>query len=590
MGGKVLCQPLTCPSANRRQRNCAAQKAYRQRQTLYVRELEEKLRSASKSDNERFQELENSNRYYRHHLLEAYKRLESTRISLESVLHSVAGAIGMQNKSQRHQKCEDTPGGHVETPSSDADPNTFQPHDLNVLSVEPSTTFLGPPVEGPSLSSPDDFALLDMPPGIDGLDEPASNPLMTTEIFDIRNQGTKDVEGLVLEHEPHQAPEQVPLMDEFFPSSSQTNGKFSHMPPQLTFDLSQMSYKGFPSLTDLSPVVLDANGSRVRNTNSPFSDHISLVEYLIRQEWCKFAARGGGEHSSSLQNSISFMLSTFTSVSWESMRPFWIYTKAHLPVINVTSWRLSPCHETYVKLASWYRPTHVQLAVPHPAVIDWVPFPSLRDRLILLHSCNPRLDEIICEIADSYVMEIDFSRLVSGVEPCLVYVRALDLIAAISSTEESRTTFHEGHPVPLTQQDGFASDLEFLAPTTSKEFSQGAFSSDASPTWSESLPAPSVAAIFGSKTLALQALLMLEMDRGPGAMKLHPAFFERHPELYDSRSEGVIARGIAISPSHNGHMKPTPLLKPLDPKTLTKYSEMARWYFDVSFGDEKGTS
>lgn len=87
---------LTSVRVDRRERNCAAQKAYRQRQTLYIGELEEKLLSASKPENERCQQLEDSNRYYRHELLEAYKKLESTRISLESVLQSVAEAIGMQ--------------------------------------------------------------------------------------------------------------------------------------------------------------------------------------------------------------------------------------------------------------------------------------------------------------------------------------------------------------------------------------------------------------------------------------------------------------------------------------------------------------
>ncbi|OQU97444.1 hypothetical protein CLAIMM_03374 [Cladophialophora immunda] len=504
-----------------------------------------------------------------------------------------------QNKSRRCQRCEDSAGGHVETPSPDADRDTFPTSDLNVVPVEPSTAILGPAVEGDSLSSADEFALFDdISAGMDDLNGSANDPSMATEIFGIRDPGTKDVEDLTLEHEPHPAPQPVPLVGESFPSGDQTHGEISHiLPPSLPFDLSQMGYSGFQSLTEQSPVVLDINGSRVRSTNSPFSDHLSLVEHLIRQEWGKSAVRGGGGRSSSLQNSVSFMLSTFTSVSWEAMRPFWIYTKAHLPVVNVTSWRLSPGPETYVQLASWYRPTHVQLAVPHPIVIDWVPFPSLRDRLILLHSCNPRLDEIICEIADSYVMETDFSRLVAGVEPCLVYVRALDLIAAISRAEESSTAFSKGGPASLTHSQGaFDSALTFPSSMiTAREFSQApssSLSSDVSRTWpGRSLPAPSVAAIFGSKTLALQALQLLKMDRGPGAMKLDPAFFQRHPELYDSSmSDGVIARGIAISPSQPGHMRPTPLLRPLDPETLMKYSEMARWYFDVSFADERGTS
>lgn len=277
------------------------------------------------------------------------------------------------------------------------------------------------------------------------------------------------------------------------------------------------------------------------------------------------------------------MLSTFTSVSWESMRPFWVYTKAHRPVVDVTTWRLRPDTETYAKLAPWYRPTQTQLSVPHPIVIDWVPFPSLRDRLIFLHSCNPRLDEIICKIADSYVMEIDFSKLVSGVQSCTVYVRVLDLIAVISGgAEEQKAVDHslDGASLaplpPSMTPDDLARSISFSAS-----------SHEQSP---ESLPARSAASIFTSKTLALQAFRMLGMDRSPGAMKLDPGFFEGHPELYDSRSHDIIARGIALTPPQFGTLNSAPVLTPIDAKTLTKYTEMARWYFDVSVAEDVGMS
>jgi hypothetical protein len=106
---------------------------------------------------------------------------------------------------------------------------------------------------------------------------------------------------------------------------------------------------------------------------------------------------------------------------------------------------------------------------------------------------------------------------------------------------------------------------------------------------SESLPAPSLAAIFSSKALALEAFRLLGMDRGPGAMKLAPAFFEKHPELYRNSTAGVIARGRAIRPPQTGSENSAPVLMPLDTRTLTKYTEMARWYFDVSMAAEGGS-
>lgn len=275
------------------------------------------------------------------------------------------------------------------------------------------------------------------------------------------------------------------------------------------------------------------------------------------------------------------MLSTFTSVSWEAMRPFWVYTKAHRPVVNVTTWRLKPDADTYVKLAPWYRPTQIQLSMPHPIVIDWVPYPTMRDRLVLLHSCNPRLDEIICKIADSYVMEVDFSRLVSGAEPCTVYVRVLDLIAAISGADEPKLAPCEAEPATLAEQTcfGTATAVATASISTSTDIGSASYAQP------EILPAPSIAAIFGSKALALQAFKLLGMDRSPGAMKLDPLFFEAHPELYDCRLNDIIARGIAIGPPRT---TTAPVLTPLDLKTLTKYTEMAKWYIDVSVADDGG--
>lgn len=273
------------------------------------------------------------------------------------------------------------------------------------------------------------------------------------------------------------------------------------------------------------------------------------------------------------------------------MRPFWVYTKAHRPVVNVITWRLNPETETYAKLTPWYRPTHTQLSIPHPSVIDWVPFPSLRDRLILLHSCNPRLDEIICDIADCYVMEIDFSKLVAGAESCMVYVWVLDLIDSISGAEKQQLLTGRERLDATRQagQIGFGSVPDVVS--QSIPVSNCGDNSHGSFTQPESLPASSVAAIFSSKALALQAFRLLGMDRGPGAMKLDPTFFERHPELYDGRrnDNNFLARGIAIqSPFRAGKVNSTPIPGRLDDKILTKYTQMAKWYIDVSVEEDGG--
>jgi hypothetical protein len=87
------------------------------------------------------------------------------------------------------------------------------------------------------------------------------------------------------ELQQHAMPEEPSSMDAISAQSSQAEDYVPRLGTELPFDISQMGSRRFDHLTKLSPVLLDDKGSQVRMTNSPFSDHISLVEHLIRQEW-----------------------------------------------------------------------------------------------------------------------------------------------------------------------------------------------------------------------------------------------------------------------------------------------------------------
>lgn len=45
-------------------------------------------------------------------------------------------------------------------------------------------------------------------------------------------------------------------------------------------------------------------------------------------------------------------------------------------------WRNFPCKASYTCLPPAYRPTQLQLMVPHSPIIDWLPWPDLRDLVI----------------------------------------------------------------------------------------------------------------------------------------------------------------------------------------------------------------
>jgi hypothetical protein len=81
---------------NSKLRNRLSQKAFRARQSVYIKELERRLEDASKPETERNADLEERNKFYSDQLLESHKKLESLQVSLQAVLDSVADALGLQ--------------------------------------------------------------------------------------------------------------------------------------------------------------------------------------------------------------------------------------------------------------------------------------------------------------------------------------------------------------------------------------------------------------------------------------------------------------------------------------------------------------
>lgn len=99
--------------------------------------------------------------------------------------------------------------------------------------------------------------------------------------------------------------------------------------------------------------------------------------------------------------------------AWPSAEGFWkLSVSTSLPVrvsklislqtsltgfVQSELWRLFPCRESYEKLHPSYRPTVLQLTTPHSPLIDWLPWPDLRDRIIQFQD---QLDvEAVCKTA-----------------------------------------------------------------------------------------------------------------------------------------------------------------------------------------------
>ncbi|CAD0084601.1 unnamed protein product [Aureobasidium vineae] len=174
----------------------------------------------------------------------------------------------------------------------------------------------------------------------------------------------------------------------------------------------------------------------------------------------------------------------------------------------------------------------------YPAIIDWCPFASVRDRLITLHAANPRIDEIICNMATSYVVEADLCDLVQTNGHALrCYVRVWDIIQFM---------------------DRKVSDEQHTALPK------------------ERLPAPTAASLF-TKSYATQVFQKLHMDEGITFYKLDPAFFIQYPELLGD-DHGIIGQGTAILPDIQTTL-PGP--SELDERMTTTYRHFTCWSIDV---------
>lgn len=261
------------------------------------------------------------------------------------------------------------------------------------------------------------------------------------------------------------------------------------------------------------------------------------------------------------------MLLAFISISWSTMVSWHKYTLAHVPLNALMAWRLNKSPDSYMAIVPAYRPTKLQMAVPHPSMIDWIPWPSLRDKLIVHHSANPGLDELICEIGNSYVVPTDLSILVRFPQPIVGYVSVWDLVRAVASEgSTSVKTAPFGHSSIWGLPGSLASYWNF---TNNETVSATA---DSSRVDHQSLPVPDADTLFSSRDLALQAFRILGMDNGAFTFSLDPTFFQRHPELYDSRSN-LMAQGMALRPTQR---TPVVTCRPLDPSVLGQYEEMSR--------------
>ncbi|KIW34799.1 uncharacterized protein PV07_01554 [Cladophialophora immunda] len=559
---------------DRKLRNRLSQKAFRARQAMRIKELEDRLESRPSSETERIAELEDRNTFLANRLFECHKKLESLQVTIKALSEATAEALDMvinkdkKKDSDANKEVEDEVARPTSVPSSTSHVSSPSLRDVAVSAPRSDSTSKGGIVVPDSTydathQRPEILATVtnwsDMDTGYD-------------EIPD----DFKDALQAAISHDPDIFAS-LDLLD----SSGSNNGAtfidtnnplvWENMiadpifQQRLSFTFPQMGPSTYSAAENHGPVLVRGPHGQLHRTTSPWSDHITTLEYFLRQKWKSLGLRRNGKNNpfDGLPSSVCFMLSTFICLSWPTMAAWHTYTRAHMPVGSLMAWRLNPTPEMYAAIDPSLRPTKLQMAVHHPAIIDWIPYATLRDKLVIYHSADPHLDDLICEIGNSYVMEIDLAQLITGIPPTRGYVGVWDLVRSIApeATSSSDAT------------NLFQPDFE-NSPETIDDFDE----EEEPNSGAGSLPAPNASVLFGSKLHALKAFKLIGMHKGVGNFLLDPHFFDRHPELFDP-TVNIIARGVPLRP---GDRKFISAPQPLDSGVLGRYKELSSWSLSLS--------
>ena len=129
-------------------------------------------------------------------------------------------------------------------------------------------------------------------------------------------------------------------------------------------------------------------------------------------------------------------------------------TRIRYMMFTMMRWQIHRSQETYERIPDWMTPRPSQLFHPHPAWVDFLPFPRMRDKLTRIYPTVP-FDEFF----------IPYTTTVSLNWP---YDDQAVLMAAPNSEEYALTPLFEEHIMDSgnwTLGDGFARSLPQLANT-----------------------------------------------------------------------------------------------------------------------------
>ncbi|PPJ61062.1 hypothetical protein CBER1_07395 [Cercospora berteroae] len=272
----------------------------------------------------------------------------------------------------------------------------------------------------------------------------------------------------------------------------------------------------------------------------------------------------GKSHSTAngLASAISCVVQAFANNTWQSATAWDTRTFTNLQAL--TAWRMNRTEMNWRRIIPHFRPTKIQTFSAHPSIIDWMPWPSIRDNLIIYHSANPKLDQIIDDIGSCWAIEADLSQSIKCPTPVVGFVLLWPLVHTVTasnchSDSPNNVCHHACNTRVSSGDEGWATRS----------------ASEAGSDRSGKLPAASVEELYSSATLARAAFQVLGLGiRTYNDYRLDPVLFERYPELFDSQAD-VMARGVRLGSPPRFTVSLHSSAPPVDPSVVAQYRELS---------------
>ena len=212
-------------------------------------------------------------------------------------------------------------------------------------------------------------------------------------------------------------------------------------------------------------------------------------------------------------------------ISSTDMKPFYAEVNGFDKVGPIERWRIEPTAENFYKVPLSLRPNEIQLTRPHWPIVDWIPHPSIRHKLIL-HAEEYDLSEVASELTSSYCYQVEE---VDGQFVELSYTSGQEQLDRV----EGRNSI-DGHARALGPAGGSSTMRSQSAPIF---FQLQEFVNFMQEPGNAARPLPSLS----EDLITRMQLACREVDT---PFKIDPEFFKKFPGLYN---EYDVAQGVLRS-------------------------------------------